>query len=88
MEIALIFGGALLSLVIEFVKTKLNLNSTSIMLLVMVLALVGGVGYKLLLAYNLWESFLGVLIASGAFYTFIIQNIKKSNEPVIDNKEA
>lgn len=81
MEIALIFGGVLVSLIVELAKKKLKLNAGGIMLFVAVLSLFGGIAYKVLLAYGLWEAFIGVLVASGAFYAFIIKNVKDLSEP-------
>lgn len=76
MEIALIFGGVIISLVVEFAKNKLKLNAAGVMAFVAGLSLLGGVAYKVLLAYGLWEAFVGVLVAAGAFYAFIIKNVK------------
>lgn len=76
MEIALVFGGVIISLVVELAKSKLKLNSAGVMLFVAILSLLGGVAYKVLLAYGLWQAFVGVLVASGAFYAFIIKNVK------------
>jgi len=76
MEIALLFGGVLVSLIVEVTKKKLNLNAGGVMVLVAILSLVGGFAYKAMLAYGLWEAFISVLVASGAFYAFIIKNVK------------
>lgn len=77
MDIAIIFGGVLVSLVVEFTKKKLNLNTAGVMIFVAVLSLVGGVAYKLLLAYGMWDAFIGVIASAGAFYAFIIKNVKE-----------
>ena len=76
MEIALIFGGVIVSLLVQFIKTKFRLNVAGTMIFVAVLSLVGGFAYKAMLAYGLWEAFIGVLTASGAFYAFILKNVK------------
>lgn len=76
MEIALVFGGVVVSLLVEFVKRKWNLSASGVMLFVAGLSLVGGIAYKVLLAYGMWEAFVGVLVAAGAFYAFVIKNVK------------
>lgn len=87
MEIALIFGGILVSLVVEFAKNKLKLNTAGTMVFVAALSLVGGVAYKVLLAYGLWEAFIGVIASAGAFYAFIIKNVKDISSSEIVEKE-
>jgi len=75
MEIALVFGGVLISLVIQLLKKRLALTSTGVMVTVVVLSLLGGVAYRYLLSYGLWESFIAVITSAGAFYAFILKNI-------------
>lgn len=88
METAIIFGGVLVSLVVEFAKKKLNLNTAGVMAFVAVLALAGGVAYKALLAYGMWEAFVGVLVSAGAFYAFIIKNVKDIAADTSVDREA
>ena len=76
MELALVFGGVIVSLVIEFVKSAFGGNKMATMAAVVVLSLLGGIVYALLTHFALWESFLGVFISAGAMYAFIIKNIK------------
>jgi len=76
MEIALVFGGIAVSLLIEFVKNKLKLSAFGIMATVVVLSLLGGLAYQALLAFGYWEAFIGVVASAGAFYAFIIKNVK------------
>lgn len=76
MEIALVFGGVLVSLLVEFVKTKLKLSVFGVMVFVAVLSLIGGFAYQAMLAYGLWEAFIGVVVSAGAFYAFILKNVK------------
>ena len=84
MEIALIFGGILVSLIVEFVKNKAKLNTAGTMIFVAALSLGGGVLYKVLLAYGLWEAFIGVIASAGAFYAFIIKNVKDVASAPVD----
>lgn len=76
MESALIFGGIAVSLLVEWVKTRFDLSTTSTMLTVVGLSLAGGAAYFFLNLYGLWESVLQILISAGAFYAFIIRNVK------------
>lgn len=77
MELALIFGGVVVSLIIEAIKGYFNGSTTATMIAVAVMSLVGGIVYTLLTHYGLWESFIGVLVSAGAFYAFIIKNVKE-----------
>ncbi len=70
------FGGVLVSLLVQAVKTKWKLNAFGIMVFVAVLSLIGGFAYKAMLAYGLWEAFIGVVVSAGAFYAFILKNIQ------------
>lgn len=82
MEIALIFGGIVVSLLIEFVKNKLKLSAFGVMAFVVGLSLLGGLAYQALLAYGYWEAFIGVVASAGAFYAFIIKNLKDASSSV------
>ena len=75
MESALIFGGVAVSLLVQFIKTKLNLGSTSAMSIVALLSLGGGVAFYFLQMFGLWEAVLQILVSAGAFYAFIIRNV-------------
>ena len=79
MEIALIFGGVVVSLIVQFAKTQLKLTPFGTMALVAALSLAGGFAYQALLAYGYWEAFIGVVASSGAFYAFIIKNVKDAS---------
>lgn len=76
MELALVFGGVVVSLIIEAIKSHFGGSTTATMTAVVIFSLVGGIAYTLLTHFGLWESFIGVLISAGAFYAFIIKNVK------------
>lgn len=76
MELALLFGGVVVSLIVEMIKTKLGGSTSATMAVVVILSLLGGVIYTALTYFQLWEAFLGIIISAGAFYAFIIKNIK------------
>lgn len=82
MEIALVFGGIVVSLLVEAVKTKWRLNAFGIMVFVAVLSLLGGLAYQAMLHYGLWEAFIGVVASAGAFYAFIIKNVKDASASI------
>lgn len=86
MDIALIFGGVVVSLVVQFVKSYFKTNTAATMLVVVGLSLVGGVGYMALLHFGLWQSFLQVLVAAGAFYAFILKNVTDATKPSVDGE--
>ncbi len=76
MESALIFGGVAVSLLVEFIKSKLNLSTVQTMLLVVGLSLGGGAAFFFLEMYGLWPAALQIVVSAGAFYAFIIRNLK------------
>lgn len=75
MESALVFGGVAVSLLVQFIKNKLALSTTSTMGLVALLSLGGGVAFYFLQMFGLWEAVLQVLISAGAFYAFVVRNV-------------
>lgn len=76
MESVLIFGGIAVSLLVEYVKSKFKLSTESVLLLVVALSLAGGAAFYFLQVFGLWASVLQILISAGAFYAFIIRNLK------------
>lgn len=76
MELALVFGGVVVSLIVQMIKSAFNGSTTATMIAVVLISLAGGVAYTLLTQFGLWESFLGVLTSAGAFYAFIIKNMQ------------
>lgn len=78
MESALVFGGIAVSLLVEFVKTKFSMTTTQVMALVVALSLAGGAAFFFLNMFGMWTAFIEVLASAGAFYAFIIRNIKTS----------
>lgn len=77
MESALIFGGIAVSLLVEYVKSKYNLTTERVLGFIVLLAATGGGAFYLMQMFGLWQGFLQILIAAGAFYAFIIRNLKK-----------
>lgn len=77
MELALVFGGVAVSLLVQWLKKAFGTAKVGTMTIVVVLALVGGIGFQLLSHYGLWEAFIQVLVSAGAFYAFIVKNVSK-----------
>lgn len=82
METALIFSGIVVSLFIELLKKKFNLSGLGTMAVVTGLAAGGSVAFYFLQKYGFLESFLQIMTVAGAFYAFILKNIKDS-QPVV-----
>lgn len=87
-QTAILFGGVIVSLVVQFAKNKFKLNAAGVLAFVAVLSLIGGGAYKALLAYGMWEAFVGVIVSAGAFYAFIIKNIKDLTSSSATDREA
>ena len=65
--------GSALSLLIGYIKNKFGTDSASTKALVIVLAIVVGGLYFFLRATNWWQTILGILAASQAFYAFFLK---------------
>lgn len=65
--------GALASLVVQFLKTKLGTDTFGTMLAVLMISFVGAAGYVLLVDTAIWPTLLQVIITAGAFYAYIIK---------------
>jgi len=77
MEIVLILGGAFVSLIMELVKKYFGMSRIATLVVVLLLSLIGGVGFWLLKQYNLWESFLQIVSSAALVYAFIVKNIEE-----------
>jgi multisubunit Na+/H+ antiporter MnhE subunit len=73
MEIIL---GSAVSLIVQFVKNKFGTSEYVTIGAALALSVVAAVVYTGLVAANLWESVLQVILTAGAFYTFIIQRFE------------
>lgn len=72
---ALVFGGVVVSLIVQVIKKKMGTATLGTLSVVVGLSIIGGVAYEILLNYGLWQSALSVLTAAGAFYAFVIRNV-------------
>ena len=78
-SLALILLGAVVSLIIQFVKKYSNANTLALTLAVVVLSVIGGIASWYLKLAGLWDSTLQILTAAGAVYTFIIKNAESAS---------
>lgn len=76
METTLIFSGILVSLFIELLKKKFELSGMGTMAVVAGLAIGSSAAYYFLQKYGFLEAFLQIMTVAGAFYAFIIKNVK------------
>jgi hypothetical protein len=80
---ALVFGGIVVSALVEYIKRKAKLSTSGVLALVAGLSLIGGGIYVALVHFGYWESVVTVLMAAGAFYAFIIKNVADT-KPVVE----
>lgn len=73
MEIAI---GALVSLIVQFLKKKLGTDTMGTMFAVLMISFIGAAAYVLLVDTPIWQTLLQVIITAGAFYTFIIKRFE------------
>jgi len=88
MDIAtLIFIGVIVSLLITFLKKFVfkNAGVTGSMLIVVLVSLMGAGIYTTLIHFGYWDAFLRIIAIAGAFYAYIIKNIKDLD---IDSKNG
>lgn len=83
METTLIFAGVVVSLIIEVLKKRFSLTGQSTMLVAAGVAALAAAGYFYLLKFGLLESFMQIATVAGAFYAFIIKNIRDNQTAVI-----
>lgn len=69
--------GAGASLLVEWAKAKLGTEGWRTMALLLIVTLVLASGYTYLVSAGYWTTVAEILITAGAFYAFIISNIKK-----------
>lgn len=76
MELGLIFGGVIVSVIVQVLK-KWGTGALWNIVMVVALSIIGGAGMFLLKSWDLWNSFLQILTSAGAFYAFILKNTQK-----------
>lgn len=69
------FGGVLVSLLVQYLKNKFKTNTAGTLGIVAILSLIGGAAYYFLQQYNMLDAVIQILVTAGAFYTFFLKNI-------------
>lgn len=69
--------GVVVSLIVQAVKKYAGTNTLWTLLSVLILSIVGAVGYSYLQSAGLWTSILPVLTMAGSFYAFVIARFEK-----------
>lgn len=75
---ALVFGGIVVSLIVQLIKKKTGTSSLGTLTAVVGLSILGGVAYEVLLHYGLWQAAISILTAAGAFYAFVIRSVTEN----------
>lgn len=70
MEIAIV--GAVVSLIVQVLKKYVASSEYLTLAAVLVISLLAAAGYTFLVSAGYWQTFAGVLVTAGAFYTYIL----------------
>lgn len=68
--------GAVVSLLVQGIKKYFLTDEYTTLVIVVGVSFLGAILYVWLIHAGLWESFLRILVAAGAMYTYIIQRFK------------
>lgn len=71
-----IIAAAAVSLLVEWLKSKMNLGGVKTLAVLLVVSLLAAGIYTYLVSVGYWSTVANVLILAGAFYTFIIARFK------------
>lgn len=76
MEGIIIFGGIVVSLLVQALKHTFNTGKYGSMLISVIIAFIGAVIYMVLTHFGFWEIFIKILSAATLFYAFIIKAVE------------
>ena len=76
MDLTLIFGGVVVSLIVQFAKNYFTTSRVGTLAVVVGLSLLGGAASWYLQYAGLLDSFLQILASSAAIYAFIVKNVE------------
>lgn len=71
-----IIVGAFVSLLVEWLKSQMNLGEYKTLSVLFVVSLLAAAVYTYLVSVGYWSTVANVLVLAGAFYTFIIARFK------------
>lgn len=69
--------GAVVSLFVQLAKKKLGTSEYETLAVALALSFSAAVTYTVLVNADMWESVKGVLLTTGAFYTFVLARFEK-----------
>jgi len=76
MELSIVFGGVVVSLIIQGIKKYFGTSRFVTILSTVILSIVGGFAYAWLNKNGMWQQALQILAVSGSFYAFIVKSIE------------
>lgn len=71
-----IIVGAAVSLLVEWLKSQMNLGEYKTLSILFIVSLVAAAVYTYLVSVGYWATVANVLVLAGAFYTFVIARFK------------
>ena len=78
MDLALLLAGAAVSVLVQVIKKYFGTDTVGTLAAVVVISVVGGLGFWYLQQVGYWEAFLQIVVSAGAVYGFIIKNVEDS----------
>lgn len=76
LNIGIVFAGFVATSLVQWLKTKWQLNEAGTLSLVAFIAFVGACIYTALQWFGFWESFAGILMVAGSIYTYLFQRFE------------
>lgn len=68
--------GAIVSVIVQFLKNKYGTNTQETLAAVIVISIIAGTGYFLVKETSLWQPILQILAFAGAIYTYILKRFE------------
>lgn len=68
--------GSVVSLFVEWLKSKTNMGEYQTLGAVLGVSIIGAIVYTFLVNVGYWQTVSSILITAGAFYTFVIARFK------------
>lgn len=69
--------GAIVSLIVQFLKTRYGTQSNMTLAMVVVISIVVGASYTLLKDTPVWQTIISILGFAGAVYTYILKRFEE-----------
>jgi len=69
--------GSVVSLIVQYIKTKYPSNAAMTMALVLALSVATAGLFHLIVGLGMWEGVKDILITAGAFYAFVLRQFEK-----------